>query len=242
MTGQSILVVDDEPNIREIVALYLTHAGYDVRVAPDGKAALHALTAALPDLVILDVMLPHVDGFEITRRLRQEGSTPIILLTARREEADRIEGLELGADDYVVKPFSPQELVSRVRAVLRRARAGAAGGERREDPPVSQGERTAGVLTFDGLVIDGAARTVLVDGATAMLTAKEFDLLWFLASHPRQVYNREQLLAQVWGETQYIDASTVTVHVRRLREKLEKDAAAPHYIQTVWGVGYRFGG
>ncbi len=232
MTGQSILVVDDEPQIREIVGLYLERAGFQVRLAGDGPAALHALTAALPDLVILDVMLPGVDGLEITRRLRSEGSTPIILLTARREEADRIEGLELGADDYVVKPFSPQELVSRVRAVLRRTQSLG-----RTSAPL---ERDQAVLTFDGMAIDVAARSVHVDGSEVALTAKEFDLLLFLASHPRQVYNREQLLAQVWGETQYIDASTVTVHVRRLREKLEKDPASPRYIQTVWGVGYRF--
>lgn len=232
MTGQSILVVDDEPQIREIVGLYLERAGFQVRLAGDGPAALQALTAALPDLVILDVMLPGVDGLEITRRLRSEGSTPIILLTARREEADRIEGLELGADDYVVKPFSPQELVSRVRAVLRRTQSIG-----RLSAPA---ERDQAVLAFDGLTIDLAARSVQVDGSDVALTAKEFDLLLFLASHPRQVYNREQLLAQVWGETQYIDASTVTVHVRRLREKLEKDPASPRYIQTVWGVGYRF--
>ena len=156
----------------------------------------------------------------------------IILLTARREEADRIEGLELGADDYVVKPFSPQELVSRVRAVLRRTQS--------IGRPAAPMEREQAVLAFDGLSIDAAARSVEVDGSDVVLTAKEFDLLLFLAGHPRQVYNREQLLAQVWGETQYIDASTVTVHVRRLREKLEKDPASPRYIQTVWGVGYRF--
>lgn len=232
MTSQSILVVDDEPNIREIVGLYLERAGFQVRLAGDGPTALQALTAALPDLVILDVMLPGLDGLEITRRLRSEGSTPVILLTARREEADRIEGLELGADDYVVKPFSPQELVSRVRAVLRRTQsaARAPGPAEREQPR----------LSFDGLTIDAAARSVQAGGADIVLTAKEFDLLLFLATHPRQVYNREQLLAQVWGETQYIDASTVTVHVRRLREKLEKDPAAPRYVQTVWGVGYRF--
>jgi DNA-binding response OmpR family regulator len=232
MTGQSILVVDDEPQIREIVGLYLERAGFQVRLAGDGPAALQALTAALPDLVVLDVMLPGVDGLEITRRLRSEGSTPIILLTARREEADRIEGLELGADDYVVKPFSPQELVSRVRAVLRRTQS--------IGRPAALMEREQAVLAFDGLTIDAAARSVEVDGSDVVLTAKEFDLLLFLARHPRQVYNREQLLAQVWGETQYIDASTVTVHVRRLREKLEKDPASPRYIQTVWGVGYRF--
>ncbi len=232
MTRLSILVVDDEPNIREIVGLYLERAGFEVRLAGDGPAALQALTAALPDLVILDVMLPGIDGFEITRRLRSEGATPIILLTARREEADRIEGLELGADDYVVKPFSPQELVSRVRAVLRRTQ----GAER----PAASTERDQPILAFEGLTIDAAARSVRVGGGEVVLTTKEFDLLWFLASHPRQVYNREQLLAQVWGETQYIDGSTVTVHVRRLREKLEQDPAAPRYVQTVWGVGYRF--
>ena len=230
MTSQSILVVDDEPNIREIVGLYLERAGFRVRLAADGPAALQALTVDLPDLVILDVMLPGIDGFEITRRLRREGSTPVILLTARREEADRIEGLELGADDYVVKPFSPQELVSRVRAVLRRTQSV-------ERAPA---ERDLPSLSFEGLTIDVAARSVQVGGVDVVLTVKEFDLLLFLASHPRQVYNREQLLAQVWGETQYIDASTVTVHVRRLREKLEVDPAAPRYVQTVWGVGYRF--
>lgn len=225
----TILVVDDEPSICEVVSLYLQRAGYTVQVASDGRSALQALTAALPDLVILDVMLPQVDGLEITRRLRSVGDTPIILLTARREEADRVLGLELGADDYVVKPFSPQELVSRVRAVLRRVQA----GERKA-------EQEPAALAFEGLVIDGRVRSVRVNGEPVALTAKEYDLLWFLASHPQQVFNRDQLLAEVWRETQYIDASTVTVHVRRLREKLEADPSAPRFIQTVWGVGYRF--
>jgi DNA-binding response OmpR family regulator len=237
MTEQSILIVDDEAPIREVVTLYLQRAGFTVRQAADGRAALRELTAALPDLIILDVMLPEVDGLEITRRLRREGATPIILLTARREEADRIEGLELGADDYVVKPFSPQELVSRVRAVLRRVQ----GAERLGDGRGSgQGERARPALAFGPLVIDAAARTVKFHGREAALTAKEFDLLWLLATHPDRVFNREQLLAEVWGETDYIDASTVTVHVRRLREKLEANPSAPRYIQTVWGVGYRF--
>ena len=225
----TILVVDDEPSICEVVSLYLQRAGYTVQVANDGRGALQMLTEALPDLVVLDVMLPSVDGLEITRRLRSVGNTPIILLTARREEADRILGLELGADDYVVKPFSPQELVSRVRAVLRRAQVGEL-----------RGEQEAAALTFEGLSIDGRARLVYVNQQAVALTAKEFDLLWFLARRPRQVFNRDQLLAEVWGETQYIDSSTVTVHVRRLREKLEADPAAPRFIQTVWGVGYRF--
>lgn len=229
MGADSILVVDDEPSISEVVSLYLRRAGYVVRVVHDGRSALQEIARALPDLIILDVMLPEVDGLEITRRLRDQGETPIILLTARREEADRILGLELGADDYVVKPFSPQELVSRVRAVLRRTR----GTERK-------GEAGGEALDFPNLHVDPATRLVTVRGRELMLTAKEFDLLWFLATHPRQVFNRDHLLDRVWGETQYIDPSTVTVHVRRLREKLEADPSNPQHIHTVWGVGYKF--
>lgn len=231
MSGQTILVVDDEPSISEVVSLYLRRAGYQVRVAHDGTAALAALEADLPDLVVLDLMLPGVDGMEITRRLRAVGDTPIIMLTARREETDRILGLEMGADDYVVKPFSPQELVSRVRAVLRRTAQPARRDEARES------ERS---LRFADLIVDPGTRLATVHGEEIILTAKEFDLLWFLAGHPRQVFNRDQLLDNVWGETQYIDPSTVTVHVRRLREKLEADPSAPRHILTVWGVGYKF--
>ncbi|MEZ4559681.1 MAG: response regulator transcription factor [Caldilineaceae bacterium] len=227
MSGQTILVVDDEPSIVEIVTLYLQRAGYTVRSAADGHAALRELTAARPDLVVLDLMLPGVDGLEITRRLRAEGETPIIMLTSRSEETDRIVGLEMGADDYVVKPFSPQELVSRVRAVLRRT-GNAAQTERAE------------VLRFGPVQIDPSTRLVTIDGAEIVLTAKEFDLLWMLAGHPRQVFSRTQLLDRVWGETEYLDPSTVTVHVRRLREKIEPDPSDPAYIQTVWGVGYKF--
>ncbi len=223
-----ILVVDDEPSICEVLELYLRRAGYRVQVAADGPAALRALTAELPDLVVLDVMLPGVDGLEITRRLRVEGSTPVILLTARTEEADRILGLELGADDYVVKPFSPPELVSRVRAVLRRTQAAV---------PTAA---AAPSLRLAGLSLDRQRHSVVVGGREVVLTAKEFDLLWFLASHAGQVFNREQLLEQVWGGAQFLDASTVTVHVRRLREKLEANPANPRYVQTIWGVGYRF--
>ena len=227
MSGQTILVVDDEPSIVEIVTLYLQRAGYTVRSAVDGHAALRALTAEKPDLVVLDLMLPGVDGLEITRRLRAEGETPIIMLTSRSEETDRIVGLEMGADDYVVKPFSPRELVSRVRAVLRRA-----GNKAQTDQ--------AEVLRFGPVQIDPGTRLVTIDGEEIVLTAKEFDLLWMLAGHPRQVFSRTQLLDRVWGETEYLDPSTVTVHVRRLREKIEPDPSAPAYIQTVWGVGYKF--
>jgi DNA-binding response OmpR family regulator len=172
-------------------------------------------------------MLPEVDGLEVTRWLRERGDTPIIMLTARREERDRIAGLEMGADDYVVKPFSPQELVSRVRAVLRRTRAAVPASRER---PLSYGE----------IKIDPNTRLVEIRGEEVQLTAKEFDLLWTMARHPRQVFNRDQLLDLVWGLSEFIDASTVTVHVRRLREKIEADPANPVYIQTVWGIGYRF--
>jgi DNA-binding response OmpR family regulator len=227
MNEPTILVVDDEPSIGEVVSIYLRRAGYQVVVARDGQEALEALAKQPPDLVVLDLMLPKVDGLEITRRLRAEGDTPIIMLTARREEADRIAGLEMGADDYVVKPFSPQELVSRVKAVLRRTRSSAP----------SSAERP---LVFDDLHIDPKTRLVEVNGEEKSLTAKEFDLLWVLARHPRQVLNRNQLLDLVWGLTEYVDPSTVTVHVRRLREKIEADPSNPRHIQTVWGVGYKF--
>jgi DNA-binding response OmpR family regulator len=227
MKEPTILVVDDEPSISEVVSIYLRRAGYQVVIARDGQAALEALEKQAPDLVVLDLMLPKVDGLEITRRLRAEGDTPIIMLTARRGETDRILGLEMGADDYVVKPFSPQELVSRVRAVLRRTLG---------TTPTS----TEQPLTFGDLRIDPKMRVVEVNGEETSLTAKEFDLLWVLARHPRQVFNRDQLLDLVWGVTEYIDPNTVTVHVRRLREKIELDPSNPRHVQTVWGVGYKF--
>lgn len=233
MTEGSILIVEDEPSLREVVSLYLRRAGYRVATASDGRLALDWLERETPDLVVLDLMLPHVDGFEITRRLRARGDTPIIMLTARREESERIAGLELGADDYVVKPFSPQELVSRVRAVLRRTRKdGAAAGA-----TMLPSEPT---LTFDSLQIDPGARTVSVRGAEKTLTAKEFDLLHWLARHPRQVFTRDQLLEAVWGYSEYIDPGAVTVHIRRLREKIEVNPSDPQHILTVWGVGYKF--
>jgi len=181
--------------------------------------------------VILDLMLPGADGWEITRQLRARSDVPIIMLTARRAEIDRIAGLELGADDYVVKPFSPQELVSRVRAVLRRTHPQAEG-----EPNAPKAPR----LDFDGIQIDPQTRLVAVGGVEKSLTAKEFDLLYLLAQHPRQVFTRDQLLERIWGESDYIDPGTVTVHIRRLREKIEPDPSQPRRLQTVWGVGYRF--
>lgn len=227
MSAAQILVVEDEPSIAEIVSLYLRRAGYSVLSVGSGQAALDSMQEQFPDLVILDLMLPQMDGLSVTRWLRDRSDVPIIMLTARREESDRIAGLEMGADDYVVKPFSPQELVSRVRAVLRRVRS---SSDSDSDQP----------LVFTGLRIDPQTRLVVVREEEITLTAKEFDLLWLLARHARQVFSRDQLLERVWGLSAYIDPSTVTVHVRRLREKIEADPSDPQYIQTVWGVGYKF--
>ena len=228
MDPAHILVVEDEASIAEVVSLYLKRAGYSVQIASDGKQAINILQKQIPDFVILDLMLPQMDGLSLTRWLRDRSNVPIIMLTARREEIDRIAGLEMGADDYVVKPFSPQELVSRVRAVMRRL-----GREQSE----MEGDKE---LTFEGLSIDPRSRVVKVMGDEVELTAKEFDMLYLLARHPKQVFTREQLLDRVWGGAQYIDPGTVTVHVRRLREKLESDPSNPTRLLTVWGVGYKF--
>jgi len=226
-----ILVVDDEPNIREVVGQYLQREGYAVVSATDGEEALRAYERERPDLIVLDLMLPKLGGFEVYRRLLgAEGRVPLIMLTARGEEEDRIVGLSMGADDYVVKPFSPRELVARVGAVLRRAG---------EDTSAGTQER---ILAFDELEVDPNTREVTVRGAPVTLTAREFDLLHHLASHPKRVFTRDQLMEAVWGYTFAAETSTVTVHMRRLREKIEADPAQPRYLQTVWGVGYRFGG
>jgi len=227
MNKSKILVVEDEPSIAEVVSLYLRRAGYTVQIADNGERALEIMDEDLPDLIILDIMLPKVDGLTVTRWLRDRSDVPIIMLTARRSEADRIAGLEMGADDYVVKPFSPQELVSRVRAVLRRARA----------PSNTAAEKP---LLYNDLCINPLTRLVTVQGDEISLTAKEFDMLWLLACHPRQVFSRNQLLERIWGISEYIDPGTVTVHVRRLREKIESDPSNPDHILTVWGVGYKF--
>ena len=224
----TVLVVDDEPMVREVVARYLELDGVRVHEAADGAAALDWLETHSPDLVVLDIMLPGVDGLSIMRQLRATGEIPVILLTARAEEVDRVLGLELGADDYVVKPFSPRELAARVRSVLRRANAKAATPD-------------GAVLDFGRLRIEPLTREVTVDGRIVELTPKEFDLLHALACSPRQVFSRRQLLAQVWDSApEYQDAATVTVHVGRLRQKLELDPDEPRWITTTWGVGYRF--
>jgi DNA-binding response OmpR family regulator len=226
-TRGHVLVVDDEPTIAEVVSRYLERAGYDTAVAPTGGAALAQAAGQRPDVVVLDLMLPDIDGLEVMRRLRASDHkrTAIILLTARGEESDRVVGLRLGADDYVVKPFSPAELVARVDAVLRRIYP----APEREPP-----------LVFGELEIDPAGRRVALAGERVELTQREFELLLFLARHPGRAFTREQLMDHVWQYSFYIDTSTVTVHIRRLRAKLERDPAHPRFIETVWGIGYRF--
>jgi DNA-binding response OmpR family regulator len=221
-----VLVVDDEPTVREVITSYLERDGYHVTTASDGAAALRWLDAGHADLVVLDLMLPSVDGLSVLAQVRKaDADLPVIVLTARGEEPDRVLGLELGADDYIVKPFSPRELVARVSSVLRRAKP----------PPIA--ER----LTYGRLVIDGAAREVTVDSDLVALTAREFDLLAFLAARPRQVFSRADILAHVWDSSpDYQDPSTVTVHIRRLRQKIEPDPDQPGHLINVWGVGYRF--
>jgi len=223
----SVLVVDDEPTILDVVARYLERAGYRTRVAVDGAQAIDAVAMDRPDLVVLDLMLPGVDGLEVMRRLRAHDhvALPVILLTAKGEESDRVVGLRLGADDYVVKPFSPAELIARVDAVLRRVDTSPS-----QDAPLDYGD----------LLIDPAGRRVFVVEREVQLTQREFDVLLFLARRPGQVFSRHQLMDAVWHYSFYTDTSTVTVHIRRLRAKIESDASQPRHIQTVWGVGYRF--
>jgi two-component system, OmpR family, response regulator ResD len=221
----SILVVDDEPTITDVVSRYLERAGYSTRIAGDGADALRIAGESRPDLVVLDLMMPGMDGLEVMRRLREHERVSVILLTAKGEHTDRIIGLRQGADDYVVKPFSPAELVARVDAVLRRVDS----SPQLEEP-----------IAFEGFELDPVARRVTVRGEEAQLTVREYDLLLHFVRHPGQVFSRDQLMDSVWQYRFYTDTSTVTVHVRRLRAKIEADASNPRWLQTVWGVGYRF--
>jgi DNA-binding response OmpR family regulator len=225
-----VLVVDDDANVAEVVSRYLQREGYVTEVVGDGHTALDRALAAPPDLVVLDLMLPGIDGLEVCRRLRALAPVPVIMLTAKGAEADRVVGLELGADDYLAKPFSPRELTARVKAVLRRARGPLAA------PPAGPEH-----LVDGDLAVDVAARQARLGGELVGLTARELELLVFLMRHPRTAFRRDELLAQVWGYA-VGDTSTVTVHVRRLREKVEPDPASPVRIATVWGVGYRWEG
>ena len=224
--ARRILVIDDDRTVADVVSVYLTNAGYSVARASDGAVALDLAADELPDLVVLDLMLPGVPGLEVCRRLRELGPVPIIMLTARSGEEDRIVGLECGADDYVTKPFSPRELVARVDAVLRRV-----------DTHLAH-EKTTSISDGD-LLIDAAAREVRLHGKPVGLTTREYDLLAFLARNPRTAFSRELLLHRVW-DWNFGDVSTVTVHIRRLREKIEDDPATPKRLVTVWGTGYRY--
>jgi DNA-binding response OmpR family regulator len=221
---QTVLVVDDEPIVRDVVVRYLERDGFETLTALDGDAARRLIEEREPSLVVLDVMLPGTDGLSLCRWIRGRSNLPVILLTARGEEADRIVGLELGADDYVTKPFSPRELAARVRSVLRRSNG------------ATQPRET---VTFGEIELDGDSREARRARSLVPLTAKEFELLWFLASHPRHVFSRDQLMTRVWGYEAAVDTGTVTVHIRRLREKIETDPSRPRHLQTVWGVGYR---
>ena len=222
-----ILLVDDEPMVADVVERYLQREGFSVLLAADGEAAVAAARDSAPDLILLDLMLPKIDGLTAFRQIRAHSSVPVIILTAKGEETDRIVGLETGADDYITKPFSPREVVARVKAVLRRASSTAAPG-------------AGHCLRFDHLLVNPRTRDVRVASRNIELTAKEFDLLWFLASHLGEVFTRAQLLDQVW-DYQYVgDASTVTVHISRLRVKIEADPNHPRHIKTVWGIGYKF--
>jgi DNA-binding response OmpR family regulator len=225
--GMRVLIVDDEPMVCDVLARYLTRSGFIAESAGDGEAAIAAFDASRPDLVLLDLMLPRIDGFSVFHSIRARAATPVIMLTARKEETERIAGLELGADDYVAKPFSPREVVARVQAVLRR-----------QTPQHSTNEMKR--LVFDELEVDGVTREVRIGGRVVALTPKEFDLLYLMASSPRTVFTRSELLEELWDLAFEGDPSTVTVHIRRLREKIERDPSKPRRLATVWGVGYRF--
>ena len=223
----TVLVVDDEPIVRDVAVRYLEREGFQTRVAADGESAQALIERHEFSLIVLDVMLPGIDGLSLCRWIRANTDVPVILLTARGEEADRIIGLELGADDYVTKPFSPRELAARVRTVLRRTA-----------PPAGRVEQ----LSVGALILDSGTREVRRSGELLNLTAREFDLLWFLASNPNRVFSRDQLMNRVWGYAAALDTGTVTVHIRRLREKIEENPSRPRLLETVWGVGYRLRG
>ena len=227
-----VLVVDDDPTVREVVARYLRRDGHQVIQRSNGFDGLQAALAELPDLIVLDLMMPGMDGLQMCQELRRTSAVPVIMLTALGEESDRVAGLQYGADDYVTKPFSPRELALRVAGVLRRSRQEPA-------PPPNGSTDPAGIAVDGDLRLDGLARTVTRNGTSLQLTVREFDLLAFFLAHRGEVFSRAQLMEQVWGWT-FGDESTVTVHVRRLREKIEADPGNPHRVVTVWGIGYRF--
>lgn len=229
VSKQKILIVDDDNNIAELIALYLTKECFETKIVNDGEEALREFASFRPDLIILDLMLPGVDGFEICRQIRIHKNTPVIMVSAKKDDIDKIRGLGLGADDYMTKPFSPSELVARVKAHLARY-------ERLVNSNVQEND----IIEVRGIKIDKTARRVWVDGEERAFTTKEFDLLTFLAQHPNHVFTKEELFREIWDMESVGDIATVTVHIKKIREKIEKQSSKPQYIETIWGVGYRF--
>ena len=224
-----ILIVEDEHSIAELERDYLELSGFEVEVANDGQTGLDKSLSENYDLIILDLMLPEVDGFEICRRVREEKNTPIIMVSAKKDDIDKIRGLGLGADDYMTKPFSPSELVARVKAHMARY-----------ERLVGSAAEENNVIEIRGIKIDTTARRVWINGEEKSFTTKEFDLLTFLASHPNHVYTKDELFSEIWDMDSIGDIATVTVHIKKIREKIEFDTSKPQYIETIWGVGYRF--
>ena len=229
VSKQKILIVDDDNNIAELIALYLTKECFETKIVNDGEEALREFASFRPDLIILDLMLPEVDGFDICRQVREEKNTPIIMVSAKKDDIDKIRGLGLGADDYMTKPFSPSELVARVKAHMERYNRLVGSNVHKND-----------VIEIRGIKIDKTARRVWVNGDETTFTTKEFDLLTFLAENPNRVFTKEELFREIWDMESVGDIATVTVHIKKIREKIEFNTAKPQYIETIWGVGYRF--
>lgn len=229
VSKQKILIVDDDNNIAELIALYLTKECFETKIVNDGEEALKEFVSFRPDLIILDLMLPEVDGFDICRQVREEKNTPIIMVSAKKDDIDKIRGLGLGADDYMTKPFSPSELVARVKAHMERYNRLVGSNVHKND-----------VIEIRGIKIDKTARRVWVNGEETTFTTKEFDLLTFLAENPNRVFTKEELFREIWDMESVGDIATVTVHIKKIREKIEFNTAKPQYIETIWGVGYRF--
>ena len=230
MPEEKVLVVEDEQEIRELIRDYLEVEGFEVAMAADGEEGLEQFNTYEPDIIVLDIMLPKIDGMEICKTIRNKSNIPILMLSAKKSDVDKVLGLGLGADDYMTKPFSPKELVARIKAQLRRYKE------------LSQTNVQKNSLEFKDLKIDLDAYNVFLEGKKIQLSAKEFEILKFLALNPERVYSREQIFDQIWGFNEYGDINTVTVHIRKIREKIEQDSSNPEYIETVWGVGYKFVG
>ena len=226
---QKILIVDDDNNIAELISLYLTKECFETKIVNDGELALKEFQTFRPNLILLDLMLPEVDGFDICRQVRQEKNTPIIMVSAKKDDIDKIRGLGLGADDYMTKPFSPSELVARVKAHMDRYNRLIGSNVRKND-----------IVEIRGIKIDKTARRVWVNGEETTFTSKEYDLLTFLAENPNRVFTKEELFREIWDMESVGDIATVTVHIKKIREKIEFNTAKPQYIETIWGVGYRF--